>query len=360
MTDKDINNRLLFTNYVAQAIDERVLLLQPKGIFVVVDVNTASFVLPRLQEESQAIGSAKVIMIKAGEMHKNLDSLSQIWKQLGDAGATRSSLVINLGGGVITDMGAFAASTFKRGVPFINVPTTLLGAVDASVGGKTGINFNSLKNEVGMFSNAELSIISTTFFRTLTSQELLSGYAEMIKHAFLSSAEETGKLLAYDVTQYDPDKLLDMLRESVQVKVRYVNDDFTDRGIRQALNFGHTIAHAFEALAMKRRSPLSHGYAVAFGMVTALVLSHLKSGFPSGELHRYADYVKHYYGAFEISCNDYSELLGFMHHDKKNSTTGDICCTLLREFGDPQINIPVTDQEMQTALDLYRDLLSLA
>ncbi len=358
--NQDINEKLLFTNHVAQAIDEITLSLKPNGVFVVVDVNTASFVLPRLQEESQAIGSAKIIMLKAGEMHKNLDSLSQIWKQLGDAGATRSSLVINLGGGVITDMGAFAASTFKRGIPFTNVPTTLLGAVDASVGGKTGINFNSLKNEVGMFSNAELSIISTTFFRTLTSQELLAGYAEMIKHAFLSSAEETNRLLAYDITQYDPEKLLDMLRESVQVKVRFVNDDFTDRGMRRALNFGHTIAHAFEALAMKRRSPLSHGYAVAFGMVAALVLSHLKFGFPSDELHRYAGYVKRYYGAFDISCNDYKDLLEFMHHDKKNTVTGDLSCTLLKAYGDPQINVPVTSAEMQTALDLYRDLLSLA
>ncbi len=190
---------LLFTNSVERAIDDMAGKLNPVSVFVLVDSNTASFVLPRLRSQSKAIASATVVQTKAGEENKNLDSLASIWKTLGDQGATRSSLLINIGGGVITDMGAFAASTFKRGIPFINVPTTLLGAVDASVGGKTGINFNSLKNEVGLFREAELVIVSTTFFRTLTNAEMLSGYAEMLKHAMLSSREMTDRLLRYDI-----------------------------------------------------------------------------------------------------------------------------------------------------------------
>lgn len=355
-----VNQQIIFTNHVAQAIDEAVVRLEAASVCVIVDVNTASFVLPRLQSESEAVGKAKVITTKAGEVFKNLDTLSAIWKQLGDAGATGRSVVINLGGGVVTDMGAFAAATFKRGIPFINVPTTLLGAVDASVGGKTGINFNSLKNEVGLFREAELVIVSTTFFRTLTSQELLAGYAEMIKHAFLSSKDMTDRLLRYDITTYEPETLLSLLKESVEVKCRFVSGDMEDKGVRRALNFGHTVAHAFESLAMERRSPLSHGYAVAFGMVVALVLSHMKVGFPSDELQRYASYVADHYGAFDISCDDYDRLLVFMHHDKKNATTAEINCTLLREYGDVAINTPVSDADMTAALDIYRDLLHIA
>ena len=354
-----INESIIFTNGVAQAVDAMIEKLTPASVFVIVDVNTASFVLPRLQSESKVIGGAKIITTKAGEIFKNLDTLSMIWKQLGDAGATGRSVVINLGGGVVTDMGAFAAATFKRGIPFINIPTTLLGAVDASVGGKTGINFNSLKNEVGLIRPAEYVIVSTTFFRTLTSQELLAGYAEMIKHGFITSKEMTGRLLGYDVTAYEPDSLLKLLEESVEVKCRFVNSDLNDKGTRRALNFGHTIAHAFESLAMERRSPLSHGYAVAFGMVVALVLSHLKFGFPSDELHRYAAYVAEHYGAFDISCDDYKQLLDFMHHDKKNDTTAQLSCTLLRDFGDVAINTPVSDEDMTAALDIYRDLLHI-
>lgn len=351
--------QLLFTNHVAEALDAMVEKLQPSSVFVLVDVNTASFVLPRLQCESKAVASACVITVKAGEMFKSVDSLVMIWKALGDNGATRRSLLINVGGGIVTDMGAFAAATFKRGISFINVPTTLLAAVDASVGGKTGINFNGLKNEVGMFREADRVIISTTFFRTLTSQELLSGYAEMIKHGFISSKKMTKRLLAYDIRNYDADTLLDLIKDSVSVKVKYVSEDLHDNGVRRMLNFGHTVAHAFESFGMMRRTPVSHGYAVAFGMLCALILSRMKFGFPSEDMHTYAAYVAEHYGAFEISCNDYPRLLELMHHDKKNSTSNVISCALLSDYGKPQINVAVTDDEMTAALDIYRDLLHL-
>lgn len=355
-----LNPALAFTNHVAQQLDSIVEQLNPPSVFVLVDSNTASYVLPRMQAESKAVASAKIIESGgAGELHKNLDSLSAIWKQLGDMGATRKSLLINLGGGVITDMGAFAAATFKRGMPFINIPTTLLGAVDASVGGKTGINFNSLKNEVGAFTLPEMVIISTTFFRTLTSQQLLSGYTEMLKHAMLTSDEMTNRLLAYDVTTYEPDQLLRLLEESVGVKCRFVAADFNESGPRKALNLGHTIGHAFEELAMERKAPLDHGYAVAFGMVVALVLSRMKLNFPSDALNRYVAYVNEHYGAFQVTCDDYPRLLEFMSHDKKNSSPGQINCTLLRNIGEPEVDITVSKDDMTAALDIYRDLLHL-
>ncbi len=354
-----MSSSLIFTNYVAETIDEIVERLQPSSIHVLVDVNTEAFVLPLLQSQSKAVAAASVIAIKAGEMFKNLDTVSAIWKKLSDGEANRRSLLINLGGGVVTDMGAFAAASFKRGIAFINVPTTLLCAVDASVGGKTGFNFNGLKNEIGFFRDADVAIISTIFFNTLTSQELLSGYAEMLKHGFVESEELTRKMLAYDVTNYRPESLLELLKESVAVKERYVEADREDRGARRALNFGHTIGHAFESLAMKRKSPLNHGYAVAFGMVVALVQSRIKYDFSSDLLNAYVDYVKRHYGAFEISCADYPELLKFMHHDKKNDRKDAINCTLLRAPGQVEVNVPQTDADITAALDIYRDLLGL-
>lgn len=357
--DRKPNVNLVFTNQVTRTLDEAVEAINPTSVHVLVDVNTKAFVLPLLQAESKAVASAKVIEIKAGEMFKNLDSLTYIWKQLGDGDANRRSLLINLGGGVVTDMGAFAAATFKRGIAFINIPTTLLCAVDASIGGKNGINFNGLKNEIGLFRDADLAIVSTLFFNTLTSQELLSGYAEMLKHALVSSPEFTAKLLTYDVTNYNPDSLLKLLKDSVAVKQKYVEADHEDRGARRALNLGHTIGHAFESLALKRKSSLAHGYAVAFGMVVALVLSRMKFDFPSDILNTYVAYVSRHYGAFEISCEDYSQLLAFMHRDKKNDSGDAINCTLLRAVGDVSVNTPVTDEEMTAALDIYRDLLHL-
>jgi 3-dehydroquinate synthase len=350
---------LVFTNSVGRKLDDAVEKMNPSSVHVLVDVNTEAFVLPLLQAESKAVADAKIIRIKAGESFKNIDSMTWIWRQLDEQDANRNSLLINIGGGVVTDMGGFAAGTFKRGIRFINVPTTLLAAVDASVGGKTGINFNGLKNEIGMFRDADLVIISTIFFRTLTSQELLSGYAEMLKHGLVWSRDLTNRMLVYDVTNYDSDSLLKLLEESVAVKQHYVEADHDDRGARRALNLGHTIGHAFESLALKRGYPLGHGYAVAFGMVGALVLSRMKFNFPSDLLHTYAEFVRHHYGAFEVTCDDYKHLLTLMHHDKKNDRADVINCTLLRNPGEVEVNSPVTDDDLTASLDIYRDLLRL-
>jgi len=356
---RNMEMNLVFTNDVAGAVDQAVERIAPSSVHVLVDVNTEAFVLPLLQAGSKAVASAEVIKVKAGEMSKNLDSVTSVWRQLGDGDANRRSLLVNLGGGVVTDMGAFAAATFKRGIAFINVPTTLLCAVDACVGGKNGINFNGLKNEIGLFKDADLAIISTIYFNTLTSQELLSGYAEMLKHALVCSTELTKRMLAYDVTDYNPSSLLKLLEESVGVKQKYVAADHYDRGARRALNLGHTIGHAFESLAMERKAPLAHGYAVAFGMVGALVLSRMKFGFPSEIMNSYVEYVRRHYGAFEINCDDYKHLLDFMHHDKKNDRGDVVNFTLLRSPGAVEVNVPATDDDITAALDIYRDLLGL-
>ncbi len=350
---------LIFSNNPGETLDKAVAAIAPTKTFILVDDNTRLAVLPRLQSMSAAAAGATVISTPPGDMNKNLNALANIWQRLTDEGATRRSLLINAGGGMVTDMGAFAATTYKRGIPFVNIPTSLLGAVDASVGGKTGINFANLKNQIGAFSDADAVIISTTFFNTLPPTELRSGYAEMVKHALLDSESEFVRIIRQHVEDIDPDDLLELLRESVMVKKRIVEQDPTEQSIRRALNFGHTAGHAFESLAMERKRPVPHGYAVAYGMVTELVLSHLLLGFPSEALRHLTDYVKTVYGIIPFGCDDYPTLLSLMGHDKKNSTAGEINFTLLASPGDVRINSVVAHDDIRNALDITRDLFGI-
>ncbi len=360
MENNNTQLNLVFTNHVGRELDALASGMNPDSVFVLVDTVTGQQVLPRLAMLSQVASRAYVITIPSGDLNKNLDALSHVWKQLSDNGATRRSLLVNVGGGVVTDLGAFAASTFKRGIRFINIPATLLAAVDASVGGKTGINFNGLKNEIGTFRNADAVIISTLFFNTLPLAELKSGYAEMIKHALLTSAIEYNDIIAHQVEDLLPDDLLQLLKKSVEVKRDIVTQDPTEKGLRKVLNLGHTAGHAFETLAMQRKSPIPHGYAVAYGIVVALILSHMKEGFDSTEIHRYAAYVRETYGAFAFDCNQYPVLLQLMGHDKKNEKSGSVNFTLLRSIGDPKWDNNVTSDDIKAALDIYRDVMHLA
>lgn len=352
-----MNQQLIFTNHVAQKLDEIVAGMKPANIVVLVDSNVREAVIPRMQEESETIAKATIVVVKPGEEHKNTDTLTEIWDQFIKAGVTRSSLLINMGGGVVTDMGGFAASTFKRGVPFINIPTTLLGAIDASVGGKTGVNFNGLKNQIGAFANAETVIVSSTFFKTLPDSELWSGYAEMIKHALLSSKDDFDRLLAYDLNDRNYDMMLRLMEQNVAVKSNIVEADPTENGIRKALNLGHTAGHAFEELAMERHSPISHGYAVIFGLLTELILSKNLLGFPEAEVTRLADYVKKHYGVFRVSPEEYDRVIALMRYDKKNFTADKINFTLLTDVGKAEINRTVSEDEIRRALDEYQNLL---
>lgn len=297
---------------------------------------------------------ANLATIEPGDEHKNLDSLSWVWEKLGEYGATRKSLVINIGGGMVTDLGGFAASTFKRGLRFINIPTTLLAMVDASVGGKTGINFHGLKNEIGVFSDADYVILDTVFLKTLDSENICSGYAEMLKHGLISNDDMWRELVTFDILNPDLDKLRNMVADSVKVKQRIVEEDPHEHGIRKALNVGHTIGHAFESFALKRK-PILHGYAVAYGMVCELYLSARKAGFPTEKLHATVRYIIEHYGKMQITCNDYDELIELMTHDKKN-TADTINFTLLAEIGDIRINQTATKEEIAEALDYYREI----
>lgn len=324
-------------------------------IFVLTDTTTQEYCLPLLSELEE-IKSAVSITIPAGDTNKGLDSVCLIWQKLQEGGASRHSLLINLGGGMVTDLGGFAASCFKRGINFINIPTTLLSMVDASVGGKTGINFGSLKNEIGVFNDSKYVILSTSFLNTLDIENILSGYAEMLKHGLISNDKMWAELLNFDIADPQLNELSRMLAESVQVKERIVAEDPHEHGIRKALNVGHTAGHALESWAMLHGNPILHGYAVAFGMIVELYLSATKLNFPTDKMRQTVRFIREYYGTMGITCDDYPELLELMTHDKKN-TAGQINFTLLNNIGDIKINQTASVDEIKEALDFFRDAL---
>ena len=322
-------------------------------IFVLTDETTQQLCWPKIKN-FKALKNSTPIIIKATDTHKNLDTLSQVWQTLSNGGATRHSLMINLGGGMVTDLGGFAASTFKRGIDFINIPTTLLAMVDASVGGKTGINFGGLKNEIGVFSDSRFVIINTQFLDTLDHDNICSGYAEMLKHGLISDERTWAELVTFDLDTPDLSQLQRMVAESIKVKERIVEADPHEHGIRKALNLGHTMGHAFESFAMRRGTPILHGYAVAYGLISELYMSARKTAFPTDRMHQTVRFIRENYGTINITCDDYPTLIELMHHDKKN-TSGIINFTLLGNVGDIRINQTANEEEIKEALDFFRE-----
>ena len=344
--------KVIIADSLEQTLTQAVGECEHDRTFLLADETTQKACVP-LIAGFDCLKGAQTIVIGATDTHKTLESLAHVWEELGKSGATRHTLLINIGGGMVTDLGGFAASTFKRGINYINIPTTLLSMVDASVGGKTGINFRGLKNEIGVFNNAASVILDTQFLRTLDQENILSGYAEMLKHGLISNKKMWAELLNFDVESPDFGLLQSMVEESVAVKQRIVTEDPTEQGIRKALNLGHTAGHAFESLAL-RKQPILHGYAVAYGLICELYLSAVKTGFPTDKMHQTVSFIKAHYGKMTITCDDYPTLLELMTHDKKN-TAGIINFTLLGGIGDIRINQTATQEEIYEALDFYRE-----
>jgi 3-dehydroquinate synthase len=357
--------KVIIAEDLEQSLAEAIAECKHDRLFILVDETTEKLCLP-VVAGFPCVKGAKVITIGASDANKTLQSLSHVWEQLGQGGATRHTLLINIGGGMVTDLGGFAASTFKRGIQYINIPTTLLSMVDASVGGKTGINFNGLKNEIGVFNNASSVILDTQFLRTMDSENILSGYAEMLKHGLISNEKMWAELIEIrneELEMRNDDhnfsflisnsSFKKMLAESVAVKQRIVTEDPTEQGLRKALNLGHTIGHAFESFALKQK-PILHGYAVAYGLICELYLSAVKTGFPTDKMHQTVSFIKEHYGKMTITCDDYPTLLELMTHDKKN-VGSTINFTLLGGIGDIRINQTANKQDIYEALDFYRE-----
>lgn len=326
-------------------------------LFLLTDENTERLCYPLVKDNTQIAKAGKII-IKAGDDNKNIETLSSIWKYLSENGATRHSLLINLGGGMLTDIGGFAAASFKRGIKCINIPTTLLGAVDAAVGGKTGINFNGLKNEIGAFAPAETVLIDSAFFKSLDHQNFLSGYAEMIKHGLIDSDKEWQATMSFDTEEIDYEKLKQLVLDSVGVKERIVEIDPFEKGMRKALNLGHTIGHAFESMSYELNKPVQHGYAVAWGIICELYLSHRFCGFPKEKMYKTIYFIKDNYHGFYFDCDHYERLYEYMKHDKKNESDT-VNFTFLSDVGKIEINQTASKEDIFDAIDFLRESVGL-
>ena len=348
-----MEQRIILTQQLSHDMALAISECEHDHIFILTDTCTHEACLPVITP-FLCLKHAVPITIPATDSHKDLSSLTHVWECLQQGKATRHSLLINLGGGMVTDLGGFAASTFKRGINFINIPTTLLAMVDASVGGKTGINFGGLKNEIGVFNEARFVLLYTQFLQTLDSYNLRSGYAEMLKHGLISDEHTWAELVTFDLDTPDLSQLQRMVAESIKVKERIVEADPHEHGIRKALNLGHTMGHAFESFAMRRGTPILHGYAVAYGLISELYMSARKTAFPTDRMHQTVRFIRENYGTLNITCDDYPTLIELMHHDKKN-TSGIINFTLLGNVGDIRINQTANEEEIKEALDFFRE-----
>jgi 3-dehydroquinate synthase len=322
-------------------------------VFLVTEENCERLCLP-LINRTPGFEKVKTVVIPSGEENKKLASVEKIWLFLSQNGADRKSLVVNLGGGMLTDLGSFAASTFKRGCDFVNIPTTLLAQVDASVGGKTGFNFNGLKNEIGVINQPVNVLIDTRFLKTIDHANFISGYAEMIKHGFIHSKEHFAEVREFNLENPDLEILRGMIARSVAIKDYFVEKDPTEKNIRKALNFGHTIGHAFESYAMASGRPVLHGHAVAYGMIAELYLSVRDSGFPENLLNELSSWLLSVYGKFEIGKSEYDALFELMTHDKKNEGKR-VNFTLIPTIGEFAINRNCSRELVDEALDYYRN-----
>lgn len=323
-------------------------------LFILVDENTKKHCLPALQNNG-IIADPKIIEIKSGESNKSIKTASKIWDFLIKNNANRSSLLINLGGGIIADMGGFAASTFKRGIDFVNIPTTLLSQVDASVGGKTGINFANFKNEIGVFSHPKFVFIDSTFLKTLDKRNIFSGWGEMIKHTLIFGQPDFEHLTKHKVQNINYKTLNQLISKSIAIKNHFVESDPFEKGIRKALNFGHTFGHAFESFYLGQKDFLLHGEAVALGMLCEIFLSHKLCNFPSEKMSQIVTYILNSYQKTNIKENDFEKIIQLMGHDKKNKGH-DINFTLLEDFGKIKINQNCITNDIIETLKWYSTL----
>lgn len=320
-------------------------------IAVLVDDNTKKYCYSRVQS---AIPDHILIEIKSGEEHKNLNTCHQIWNELTINAFDRKSLLINLGGGVIGDMGGFCAATFKRGIDFVNIPTTLLAQVDASIGGKLGIDFQNYKNHIGVFQNPIRVFLDDSFFSTLNPAELRSGYAEIIKHCLIRDGKKFDEIVK---TQYEELDFFELTKHSVDIKNKVVLEDPTEKGLRKILNFGHTIGHAIESYYLdKPGKKLLHGEAIVIGMICESYLSEIKLKLSTGNLKRITEYVIKIYNPEQIPDVDIENIIQLTSQDKKNE--GNIIkCSLLNSIGDCTFNIEITPDDIRKSILYFNNLL---
>ncbi len=313
-----------------------------------VDENTKESCLPHLSLPDQTL----IIEIKSGESEKTLSTCEKIWSSMTEASLSRKSLLLNLGGGVIGDMGGFVASTYKRGIPFINFPTTLLAQVDASSGGKLGVDFQGLKNHIGVFNDPKHVVIYPEFLKTLPENELRSGFAEVIKHGLIWDDDYFNSISK--TTSLDDVSWIPIIKRSIQIKNEVVSQDPLEKGLRKILNFGHTLGHAVEAWHLNQKTPILHGEAVAIGMIMESFLSYQQELLSNTDLETVVSYIRSHF-EFVKSVPSASALIPLMIHDKKNED-GLINFSILDKIGHCRYDEKFTDDQISGAVSYYREL----
>lgn len=339
-------NNIVFTRNASAELRRILTDVASPDIFVLVDNNSRNYCLERLN--IGYVPAEHIITIPEGEHNKTVESVVDIWQSLSALGARRNSVLVNIGGGLITDIGGFAASCFKRGIRCINIPSTLLAQVDASVGGKTGINFNDLKNEIGTFTIPEEVIIDNIFLASLPERQVLSGFAEMLKHALLADEDHLAEAMQVDLSKVADEDFFELIKKSVAVKAAIVQSDPREKGLRKALNFGHTVGHAIESIAIRKNLEIYHGDAVAYGMIAELYLSVKLLGFDEKHYEAVRKFIRGKYPVYH-PVDEPEELYELMLHDKKNEHDG-VNFTLLRRPGEVVIDQYCSRNEIIEAL----------
>jgi len=316
-------------------------------LVILCDDNTHKHCYPKLTN----LPNHKTLVIPAGEHHKSIYACEVLWEQFLDHGIDRHALLINLGGGVTTDLGGFVASCYKRGIAFLNIPTSLLAMVDASTGGKTGINFGEIKNSIGIFNAPKTVLIDQEFLKTLPERHVTNGIAEILKHGFIADQQHVSQLhQAATTNNWEP-----LIRKSVAIKQTIVENDPFEQGERKALNFGHTIGHAIESYSVKHDdSPLLHGEAIAMGMVAEAWLSKKYCALSEQDYQWVVDQIKRYFSIQSFSTQQISTMISLMKNDKKNESNK-ILMSLLKEIGKPMVNIDVTELDCTESLEQLKN-----
>lgn len=353
---KTTNSEVFIGGEVLKELNKQLLAADYSKFFILVDENTLEHCATELIANVELLQGAEIIEINSGEENKTIDICYQIWETLADYKADRNSLLVNLGGGVITDMGGFIASTYKRGIDFINIPTTLLAQIDASVGGKVGVDLDGLKNMIGIFNEPIGVFINPNFLKTLDKKQMLSGYAEALKHALIADSKYWKTLkqgMLSDANHWES-----LIVKSINIKNDIVLEDPTENNKRKLLNFGHTVGHAIESFSLKNENilPLLHGEAIALGIICESYISYKNSGLSVDELEEIAHAILDFYAPYPITNVDYDSLLVLMGNDKKNDSNG-INFTLLSSIGEGQINQSADEKIIKASLDYYKSLV---
>jgi len=346
------NQQVIFENNSFKKLTDFLKTKPDHKVLLIVDFNTGEYCLPLIADILKSNFIGKPILFEAGEDSKSLTNAAIIWSKLLSYNADRNTIIVNLGGGMICDLGAFAASTFKRGIPFINIPTSLMAMTDAAIGGKSAINFEHYKNQIGTFYFPELVYINTLFLKTLPDSEILSGFAEVIKYSLIADLNLWEKISKFTNIDDIRNEFSEIIKCCVKLKLAITGNDPLEKSIRKVLNAGHTIGHAIESMYIENNKFVSHGYAVAHGLIAECFLSAIENNLAYETYYEIKNYILKLYPETKFNQSDINQLLQFMLADKKNKDS-QIGFTFIKNIGSAKINCYLTQERLLNHLNKY-------